>query len=294
MRIFFIFNLKAGKGTVKRNLPDMIDVMSEEGHDVTVHATRFAGDARERIVNLPEGRYDRIVCSGGDGTLDEVVAGMKQRKEKLPIGYIPGGSTNDFAASLGLPKKVRDATKAAIGNVIYNCDVGRFNDKSFVYVAAFGLFTEVSYETPQDMKNMLGHAAYIVEGFKRLQDIKSYRIKVEANGKVKEKEFIYGMITNSSSVGGFKNITGKDVDLSDGLFEVTLIEKPQNALDLNGIFTAMLNRDIKAKGFYSFKAGSIRFESEVPIPWTLDGEFGGKETNVQIINEEKSLPIAIG
>ena len=293
MKIFFVFNLHAGKGLVKRNLPDIIEAVCADGHEVTVHPTRYAQDAREMIASLPEGVYDRIICAGGDGTLDEVVSGMALRKEKLPIGYVPAGSTNDFAVSLGLPTKMKDAAAIAVGNNFFDCDSGRFNDRCFVYVAAFGLFTEVSYETPQDMKNVLGHAAYIVEGLKRLQDIKSYKIKVTVGEKVLEKEFIYGMITNSSSVGGFKNITGKNVDLSDGRFEVTLIEKPANPLEINNIIAAMFNRDLKAKGLYSFKASKVTFECDTEVPWTLDGEFGGRTENAVIVNESKSIRILV-
>ena len=140
--------------------------------------------------------------------------------------------------------------------------MGKFNDEYFVYIAAFGLFTEVSYETPQDVKNVLGHSAYILEGMKRLQDVRSYVLKVEANGKSIEREFIYGMVTNSQSVGGFKNITGKNVDLSDGLFEVTLVEKPGNPMELGETLNALMNREVKAKGLITFKASKITFTSE--------------------------------
>ena len=293
MRIYFVFNLHAGKGLVKRNLPEIIDIMSAAGNDITVYATQFAGEARERINNLPDNTYDRVVCAGGDGTLDEVVAGMTLREEKLPIGYIPAGSTNDFAVSLGLPKSMKDAAKVAIGNTLYKCDAGQFNEKSFVYIAAFGLFTEVSYETPQDVKNVLGHAAYILEGMKRLQDVKTFKMKVSANGKIMESEFIYGMITNSASVGGFKNITGKNVDLSDGMFEVTLVRRPNNPVELSETINALINRNVKSKGLVSFKTSEVCFESENEVPWTLDGEFGGKVKKAMIVNKTKSIEIAI-
>lgn len=293
MNIYFVFNLHAGKGLVKRNLPQIIETICAAGHELVVHSTQFAGDAREKIANLPEGVYDRVLCAGGDGTLDEVVAGMAARTEKLPIGYIPAGSTNDFAVSLGLPKIMKESAKIAIGNTLFKCDVGRFNDKSFVYIAAFGLFTEVSYETPQDIKNVLGHAAYILEGMKRLQDVKTYKMKVTANGKSIEREFIYGMITNSASVGGFKNITGKDVDLSDGVFEVTLVTKPANAVQLSETVNALINRSAKAKGLISFKASKVEFVSEENIPWTLDGEFGGRVSTAVVENLNKYLDIAV-
>lgn len=293
MNIFYVFNLHAGKGQVKRNLPDIIDIICKAGHSLSVHSTLAKGDAAEAVKNLPENVYDRVLCSGGDGTLDEVVAGMEKRKEKLPIGYIPAGSTNDFAASLGLPKNMKEAAKVAIGSNLFKCDVGHFNRQSFVYIAAFGLFTEVSYETPQDVKNVLGHAAYVIEGLKRLQDVKTYALKVTCNGEIIEKEFLYGMITNSDSVGGFKNITGKNIDLSDGLFEVTLIGKPSSALELNEVLNALIIKDSPAKELYTFKTDHIVFESEEEIPWTLDGEFGGKVTKVVIDALPKAMEIAV-
>ena len=294
MRILFVFNAHAGKGLVKTNLAAIIDIMSAAGHEVTVYSTQAAGDARQKILSFPEGKYDRVVCAGGDGTLDEVVSGMNERNEKLPIGYIPAGSTNDFAVSLGLPKNMKKAAETAISNNLYNCDTRKFNDSTFVYIAAFGLFTEVSYETPQDAKNFLGHSAYILEGMKRLQDIKSYVLTVEANGKTLEREFIYGMVTNSQSVGGFKNITGKNVDLSDGLFEVTLIEKPANPMELGETINALMNRDVKAKGLKSFKTSKVTFTSKDPIPWTLDGEYGGTVTTAVVENLHHNLFFAVG
>lgn len=293
MNIFFVFNLKAGKGMVKRNLPDIIDIICRAGHNLTVHATQFQGDAMVAVKNIPEKHYDRVLCAGGDGTLDEVVAGMLDREEKLPIGYIPAGSTNDFAVSLGLPKQMKSAAGVAIGNTHFRCDVGCFNEKSFVYIAAFGLFTEVSYETPQDVKNVLGHTAYLLEGIKSLQSVKSYKMKVTWDEGVIEDEFIYGMITNSDSVGGFKNLTGKEVDLSDGLFEVTLVSKPANPIEFNEILYAFLNRDYSSKGLKSFKTSRIKFESIVPVSWTLDGEYGGTVMNAVIENKHEALDIIV-
>ena len=292
MKLFFIFNLHAGKNKVKSALPEIIDTMSKMGHEVTLHSTQFKGQAKNIIENLPEG-YDRIICAGGDGTLDEVVSGVMARKDKLPIGYIPAGSTNDFAVSLGIPQKMKEAVNTALGDRLFKCDLGNLNGNSFVYVAAFGLFAEVSYETSQDAKNVLGHAAYILEGAQRLKDIKSYRLKVSAGGETIEGEFIHGMITNSESVGGFKNITGNNIDLSDGLFEVTLVAKPKNPADLAEILLALQNRDHKAKGLYYFKTDFVSFECEEEVTWTLDGEFGGAFKETKIINEREKLDIFV-
>ena len=179
--------------------------------------------------------YDRIVCSGGDGTLDEVVTGVMKSGIKVPVGYIPAGSTNDFGNSLGIDKDMIHAADIAANGYRFPCDIGKFNDDYFVYVAAFGIFTEVSYATDQGLKNMLGHTAYILEGAKQLWDIPSYRMQVEYDGNVLYDEFIYGMITNSMSVGGFKGIIPGNISLNDGKFEVTLIRMPKNPIELNDI-----------------------------------------------------------
>jgi YegS/Rv2252/BmrU family lipid kinase len=255
--------------------------MVKAGYEVTVHTTQSQGDAGRKVKETA-GNFDRIVCSGGDGTLDEVVTGMIQSGKDVPIGYIPAGSTNDFANSILLPKGMVEAAKTAVAGRQFPCDVGYFNGDTFVYVAAFGLFTEVSYQTSQQMKNILGHVAYILEGAKHLMDIPSYHLRVEYEGQVIEDNFIYGMITNSLSVGGFKGITGSDVELDDGVFEVTLIKNPQNPIELNEILASLTNLIDDTELIYSFKTGDIHFTSDELIPWTLDGEYGGKHDNLII------------
>ncbi len=234
-----------------------------------------------------------MVCSGGDGTIDEVVSGMMTRKDRDPVGYIPTGTTNDFANSLHIPKGLLKAADNAVNGVVFPCDIGRFNQDTFVYIAAFGLFTDVSYETDQAMKNVLGHLAYILEGAKRIFNVPSYRIKVCHGGEEIEDEFIYGMVTNSRSVGGFRSMVGKQVVFDDGLFEVTLIKKPKNPLELQEIIAALLIEQIDTKYMYTFKTGYITFESLEEIPWTLDGEFGGEHDYVEIENLRQQLGIMV-
>ena len=250
---------------------------------------RSVPEMQKKNVEAYAGNYDLVVCSGGDGTLDEVVTGMMQCKAKVPLGYIPAGSTNDFASSLGIPKDMEKAAEAAVTGKPFPCDVGLFNGDYFVYVAAFGLFTEVSYKTSQEWKNVLGHAAYILEGAKCLHDIPSFMMQVEYNNMRIQDEFIYGMITNSTSVGGFKGMTGKDVLLDDGVFEVTLIVKPKNPLELQEIMTALVMAEDNTDLVHSFKTGKITIEAEEAVPWTLDGEFGGNHTSVEIENMHKAL-----
>ena len=239
-------------------------------------------------------------CSGGDGTLDEIVTGMLQSGFKTTIGYIPAGSTNDFANSLKLPASMKKAAEIVAGGEIFPCDAGLFNNDIFVYIAAFGLFTEVSYGTPQEMKNMLGHMAYILEGVKHLQNIKSYHMKVVCKDgepspaeQTIEDDFIFGMVTNSLSVGGFKGITGKNVLLNDGLFEVVLIKRPRNPMELNAILSALVSEKFDTNLMYSFKAGGLYIEAQDEVAWTLDGEFGGKHRTVTLKNKQKAIDIMV-
>ena len=281
-KMLFVFNPKAGKGKIKTHLLDIIDIFNKNDYEVIIRSTQKAKDAYADEVDL-------IVCSGGDGTLDEVVTGIMEKKSDVPIGYIPAGSTNDFANSLFMPKNMTEAASMIMEEELYHCDIGRFNSQTFAYVAAFGLFTDVSYETDQDLKNVLGHVAYILEGVKRLFDIKSYHMKVKSEEIEVEDDFMVGMITNSRSVGGFKNLTGKNVDVNDGLFEVTLIVKPKNPLELQEIMTALVMAEDNTDLVHSFKTGKITIEAEEAVPWTLDGEFGGNHTSVEIENMHKAL-----
>ena len=201
-KMLFVFNPKAGKGKIKTNLLEIVDIFNKGGYEVTIYSTQKPRDAYEKAKEY-EDKVDLIVCSGGDGTLDEVVTGIMEKKSSVPIGYIPAGSTNDFANSLFMPKSMTEAASMIMEEELYHCDIGRFNNQSFTYIAAFGLFTDVAYQTDQDLKNILGHVAYLLEGVKRLFDIKSYHMKIESEEVNAEDDFIFGMVTNSRSVGGF-------------------------------------------------------------------------------------------
>lgn len=291
-KLLFVFNPHAGKAQIKNKLLQIVDIMVKADYEVTIYPTQAREDALN-IVRKRAKKYDLVVCSGGDGTLDEAVTGMMLSEKKVPLGYIPAGSTNDFANSLKIPKDMLKSAKIAVSGKKFACDIGKFNENTFVYVAAFGMFTEVSYKTSQEWKNILGHAAYILEGMKSLQDIASYHMRVEYADVVIEDEFIYGMITNSNSVGGFKNMTGKNVLLDDGEFEVTLIRKPKNILELNEILASLTNLIDNTDLIYSFKSSQITFLSEEEVSWTLDGEYGGSLQEVNIRNLQQSLEIMV-
>lgn len=292
-KMLFIYNPKAGKAQIKSNLSDMIDIFVKAGFEVTAYPTQSTGDGTKAVTERDIDQYDMIVCSGGDGTLDEVVTGMMRCEKQIPLGYIPAGSTNDFANSLEIPKNMIQAAQVIVQGRTYGCDVGSFNDDFFVYIAAFGLFTEVSYETRQDIKNVLGHMAYILEGMKRLSSIKSYHMKVETKEQVIEDEFMFGMVTNSTSVGGFKRITGKYVELDDGEFEVTLIKRPANPMELNMIMAALLSGNINTDCMYCFKAAALKMTAHEDVAWSLDGEYGGRHKEVSIENRMQVLKIRV-
>ncbi len=291
-KLYFIYNPHAGKEHIKGKLYGILEVLSGAGYELTVYPTRGFQDATERIVALPDD-YDLVVCSGGDGTLDEVVTGMMRREKKIPIGYIPAGTCNDFARSLQIPSNMRRAAEIAVGGGNFSFDVGSFNDRNFIYIAAFGIFTDVSYSTKQEVKNTLGQMAYILEGMKRLYNVKSYRMKVNSQEMSFEGDFLFGMVTNSKSVGGFKSIIGKNVVFDDGVYEVTFIRRPRNPMELQEILAALLIEEIDTKYMYSFRSSRIEVESEEPVPWTLDGEFGGEHRSVMISNNPCAVDIRI-
>lgn len=291
-KLLFIYNPHAGKAQIRSNLLDIIDIFTKAGYTVTARPTQKQGDAKEAVINR-SGDYELVVCSGGDGTLDEVVTGMMQRTDRIPIGYVPAGTTNDFARSLKISGNMQKAAMDIVMGKDQGFDVGSFNDDIFVYIAAFGLFTDVPYETKQQIKNVLGHLAYLLEGAKRISAIPCYHLRVSCDEMTVEGDYLFGMITNSSSVGGFTGITGKHVDLSDGLFEVTLIKMPYNMIELNLIVTSLLGRKIHSDYMHCFKTKRITIEADELIPWTLDGEYGGKHKDVTIQNEYKGLRLRI-
>ena len=292
-KLLFVFNPFSGKGQVKGKLFPIVDCFVKAGYEVTIYPTQCRQDAME-LVEKQAGRYALVVCCGGDGTLDEVVTGMMRREPRLPIGYIPAGSTNDFAVSLGIPKQMARAAQIAVDGKAFACDIGSIKEDYFVYIAAFGLFTDVSYATRQDLKNRLGHVAYLLEGIKRLPGIlQSQRMRIQYGDQVIEDEFIYGMVTNSISAGGFKNITGKNVKLDDGLFEVTLIRMPKNPLELNAIIGSLTNLIDDTDCIYTFKASQLYIQSLEKVAWTLDGEYGGRHCEVAIQNQKQAIQIMV-
>ena len=292
-RLFFIYNPFSGKAEIKGKLAEIVDIFTKAGYSTEIYPTQGRMDARNQVMERG-GLFDLIVCSGGDGTLNEVASGLLQLDRRPPLGYIPAGSTNDFAASVGLTKRMEEAARTAVSGFPMPIDMGRFNDSHFVYVAGFGAFTDVSYNTSQNVKKILGHSAYILEGLRQIGSIKPHPMKITwENGSV-EDEFILGIATNSHSVGGFRDITGQNVDMSDGLFEVTLVRRIKNPMDVQRVINYVLDKKVTENAtIMNFKARSIRIESADPVPWTLDGEYGGSVEAAQITNLQRAIRIMV-
>lgn len=298
-KLFFVYNPYSGrsantKNTVSSKLFNIIDIWVKAGYDVTVRPTQKSGDAYETTLRMcNSNEYDLIVCSGGDGTFNETVHGVMSSNNIIPIGYIPTGSTNDFAKSVGIPKGIENCAKTIINGQQFITDYGSFNsDKLFTYVCAFGAFTAVTYETPQQRKNYMGHSAYIMEALKRLGEIQAYNMTFEYDNGTLSGEYVLGMVTNSKSVGGI--FTLKNVSFDDGLFEVILVKKPQSILHLQNVLTELINfnsNDEHSEIIQSFKTSHLKITSKEPIKWNLDGEFGGMLTEVNIVNKQKALTV---
>ena len=290
-KLYFILNLQSGKATISSKLAVVIDMFTKAGYEVTARPTQERMDACAAAKYACGQGFDLIVCSGGDGTLNEVIQGVMRSENKLPIGYIPAGSTNDFARGVGIPRNIIDAVQWIIDGKKYPCDIGSFNDKFFTYVAAFGAFTEVTYETSQQVKNVLGHVAYVLNGISRLKNIKSYHMKITYDDEIIEDNYIFGMVTNSSSVAGLLSLNNFLLD--DGLYEVTLIKTPGNPLDLQRIIHSLLNIDIDIDTAYikSFRTSKIRFECDDELQWTIDGEFGGAYKTVDVCNNKQAIEL---
>ena len=285
-RVLLIINPIAGKQTAKNKMYEIINCFIRAGFEVTVHLTQCAGDATRNVIEDADG-FERIVCCGGDGTLSEVIAGVEQADYSGKIGYIPTGTTNDFARSLGFSKNPLRAAQVAAGDHSFPCDIGRFGDHFFTYIAAFGAFTDVAYGTDQALKNIFGQMAYFFEGIKHLPSLKRYGVTVKTNTREITGDFIFGAVTNSYSIGGNTRLipdATQTVDLDDGKFEVLLIRYPKSIMDLNMIIQNLVTQNFDQEHILFFQESRLSFHavSNEPLPWTLDGEEGSACVSVDI------------
>ncbi len=288
-----IVNPKAGKMSIHTGMFDIINLLCENDILPTVYFTKAAGDATEITKKaLKKEEYDLFVCCGGDGTLNEVVSGVICSGKNIPIGYIPAGSTNDFAQSLKIPTELFSAAQSvALAEKALQIDAGLFcEDRVFSYIASFGAFTATSYSVPQNIKNTLGHFAYILAGIKDLAQIKPYFITLSSEEKECSGNYIFGACSNSFSLGGIIRLSSKMVNLNDGKFEVLLVKQPQNAIQMNKILWGLINTDFSdTEVFEFFKTSKVSLSMPKAVNWSLDGEFAKGQEKVEI----KAIPHAI-
>ena len=287
-KLLLIVNPVSGKKMILPVLTDVIQSFMEEGYFVTVMVTGGRGDATEFAVKYAKD-YNMIVCAGGDGTINETITGLASIGVKKPIGYIPCGSTNDFATSHGLSTDLMTAAKNAVNGAIASYDVGKFDNKCFVYVAAFGAFTGISYNTDQALKNAMGHAAYIMSGIWELSQIRAIKAKITADSKVYEGDFLFGAVCNTNTIGGTLTLPDNLVNLSDGKLELLLIRMPEDLIDLEEIVSGLFDRDYSSPLLELVQAKEVRVETPEPLEWALDGEASGLYTDVTVTTLPKFL-----
>lgn len=286
--LLFIVNPKAGKTRSTAPLFGAVSCFCEAGYLVSVRQTQGPGHAAELAAELGE-QFDRVVCFGGDGTLNETASGLLRLDAPPPLGYIPGGSTNDFAASLGLSPDPVEAARQITESRGTLLDIGRFNGRPFVYIASFGAFTKASYSAPQSIKNDLGHLAYILEGVKDLSTLRPYRAAISTGGETFDGRFLFGAVTNTTSVGGLMKLQKDKVVLDDGLFELLLIPTPATALELQALIRCLVLQDFEGAGVIFRHVSAVTVQTPEGFPWTLDGEYGSGSETVEIVNEQKKL-----
>ena len=282
-KMLFIMNPFAGVKRANRHLADILLTFSQVGYEVITHMTLGQGDAT--AVAREKGRnVDLVVCCGGDGTLNETITGLLSAGADTPIGYIPAGSTNDFASSLKIPTNILKAAQAIVEGEPVSYDVGRFGDRYFSYVASFGAFTRSSYATPQNVKNALGHTAYVLSGITELSQIRNEHVKMEIDGQVVEGDFLFGAICNSTSVGGILNLDPKQVDMGDGLFEILLVRAPENLGEIHECIQALQSQKYNCAMLTFRSAQKVRIFADPEMPWTLDGEKEDGHETVEVEN----------
>lgn len=293
-KLLFIFNPHSGKGKIRNMLFDVIDGFTKLGYEVTAYPTQSINDCSARIQDC--GEFDLVVVSGGDGTLNEAVSGMIQLspEKRIPIGYIPTGTMNDFANANKIPKNILDAVSLIPEKKTVLYDIGIFNGTPFIYVAAFGAFTDVSYDTPQTSKNLLGPVAYFLEGIKKLPKIEGVKTRIETvEGEVIEENVLLCLIMNSTSVAGLEIGESYDVDTNDGVFELVVFSKSDSLLDIPGIITAIKKGEKDHTGMRIISTKGAVIKTEKLVGWTLDGEYGGTADTVNFEVEHSAIRFVV-
>lgn len=290
-RMLVVRNPKAGSFLSQNTFLEAAGVIFKSDYNVYVYTTQCRGDAA-RVVAEEGAEYDYIVAFGGDGTLHEVINGLMRLEKRPVLGYIPAGTTNDFAAGLGLHRNVQKAAATVIDGEEQELDIGLFgDDQYFSYVASFGTFTKASYSAPQEVKNLLGYAAYLLEGIRTIADVHSYHLKVRTEKETIEDDFIFGAVSNALSVGGVMKFDRDDVDLCDGLFEILMIKTPRSILDLQALVRDIAVHHYNSEQIVYLKASEVTISGEESAAWTVDGENGGSVKEVSIRNCHRAIRI---
>lgn len=284
-KMLFVMNPYAGQRRANRYLADILSIFNRAGYRVEAYMTGARGEATD-IVRQYAPEMDLVACCGGDGTFNETVNGLLHSGADIPVGYIPAGSTNDFAASLGLPTNILQAAETVVTGEPSTLDVGKFGDRYFSYVASFGAFTRTSYATPQSVKNALGHAAYILGGISELSQLRTEHVKLQLDDEMVEDDFLFGAVSNSTSVGGVLSLDPKQVDLRDGKFEVLLLRSPRELGELSECIRAVQTAEYNCKMLTFTPASRITIWADAGMPWTLDGEMepGHEEVTIENIH----------
>ncbi|MBQ7920970.1 MAG: YegS/Rv2252/BmrU family lipid kinase [Clostridia bacterium] len=289
-QMLLILNPTSGMKKAARNLTDIVSLFNRAGYVPNVYVTAARGDAVRAVQTMGK-NAGLIVCCGGDGTLNETVTGILKSGLETPLGYIPAGSTNDFAGSLHLSGDILKAAKQIITGTPTAYDVGKWGDRYFTYIASFGVFTKASYSTPQNMKNALGHLAYVLEGMQELSSLRTEHIRMEMDDEILEDDYLFGAVCNSTSVGGILTLKPSLVDMSDGMFEVFLIRAPKDLTELHECILALTNQTYNCKMITFRSASSLRISGNPDMPWSLDGERADGVKDITVENLHKRIQI---
>ncbi len=288
-KLLFLFNPISGQKKANKFYLDMVALFNRHGYDVTAFVTGAQDDARKTAARLgPD--MDLVICCGGDGTLNETISGLLESGAEVPVGYIPAGSTNDFASSLKLSGSPMQAALDIMEGERVAYDVGRFGEKHFTYVASFGAFTKTSYTTPQSVKNALGHTAYVLGGISELSQIRKEHVRIEAEDFVVEDDFLFGAICNSTSVGGILTLDPRQVDMGDGLMELLLVRAPESLAEITECIQAVQSGRYNDCAMITFaSARKMTIYASPEMPWTLDGEREDGHEMVEVENIHHGL-----
>ena len=292
-QVLFVVNPCSGKRKATKQLAEIIAVFNRADYMVITHITKEGGDCEKTVIEYAS-QVDLIVCCGGDGTFNEMISGVVKSGVDVPVGYIPAGSTNDFAATLQIPTDMVQAAKNIVEGEPFRFDVGQFDERYFAYIASFGLFTKASYESPQEWKNVIGHAAYVLGGIQELSQLKAHKMRFELeDGEIVEGEFLFGAISNTTSVGGLISLSKEKVDLTDGKVELLLIRMPKDLKELADCIVSIQKKTYDAKLITFLNVSQMKVFAPKNLTWTLDGERGPADEEIDVKCLGKAVQIIV-